>query len=431
MATRNWVAPGNSPVEFLALGDSRGGHGGDVALLMRWVLEDAIDIYHFHPEFMVNSGDLVYNGGNRWSNWYWDFTDRWAEFLGYEPWQWLLARYPLMAALGNHDFDVDSHAGQDKDHADISNWYTYLPYPHAPAGVVGDSYTYNVNGQVWFFTLDTFPMWGCYCCGCDNLKSFSAQYQWLDSTLTDIENSARQWKIVLMHAPLYSPGDCNLYKTNFDLETLLEKHGVDLVIAGHEHYYSRKTVLTTAAGSPNSDIVHLVMGGAGASLSDFGDTTGYDCALKMYHFADIRIDGDVLVGKVVYAGPESDAHNRGDIVDTFTIDRTPKAHFGYQSLAGGRVLSEASDPVEQAPPPGSIRVLFQDQSKGHRYLYLWDFGDGTATSTERNPTHYYAKPGIYKVTLTIKSMWNQSSLTRQVAAAPPLPPHVLQLLILD
>ena len=34
------------------------------------------------------------------------------------------------------------------------------------------------------------------------------------------------------------------------------------------------------------------------------------------------------------------------------------------------------------------------------YRVLWDFGDGT-TSTQRNPTHIYAAPGVYTVTLTV------------------------------
>ena len=32
--------------------------------------------------------------------------------------------------------------------------------------------------------------------------------------------------------------------------------------------------------------------------------------------------------------------------------------------------------------------------------YLWDFGDGSATSTDESPSHIYVTPGIYDVTLT-------------------------------
>ncbi|MFT5619388.1 MAG: PKD repeat protein, partial [Arenicella sp.] len=32
--------------------------------------------------------------------------------------------------------------------------------------------------------------------------------------------------------------------------------------------------------------------------------------------------------------------------------------------------------------------------------YLWDFGDGTATSTDENPSHNFTGPGIYSVSLT-------------------------------
>ena len=43
---------------------------------------------------------------------------------------------------------------------------------------------------------------------------------------------------------------------------------------------------------------------------------------------------------------------------------------------------------------------FQDYSLGNVTSWLWNFGDGN-TSSEQNPTHTYATPGIYIVTLTV------------------------------
>lgn len=43
-------------------------------------------------------------------------------------------------------------------------------------------------------------------------------------------------------------------------------------------------------------------------------------------------------------------------------------------------------------------VQFSDQSTGCPSSWLWDFGDG-ATSSERNPAHAYASPGVYTVEL--------------------------------
>lgn len=53
---------------------------------------------------------------------------------------------------------------------------------------------------------------------------------------------------------------------------------------------------------------------------------------------------------------------------------------------------------------GGRTVPFQDTSAHQEGIVsrLWEFGDGS-TSTEQNPTHTYAAPGIYSVTLTIDS----------------------------
>lgn len=45
-------------------------------------------------------------------------------------------------------------------------------------------------------------------------------------------------------------------------------------------------------------------------------------------------------------------------------------------------------------------VAFTDTSSGTITGWQWDFGDGT-TSTESNPSHIYAKPGTYDVTLRV------------------------------
>ncbi len=47
-----------------------------------------------------------------------------------------------------------------------------------------------------------------------------------------------------------------------------------------------------------------------------------------------------------------------------------------------------------------LTVLFTDASAGSPRSYFWDFGDGK-TSTAKSPSHTYAGPGDYTVTLTV------------------------------
>ncbi len=66
------------------------------------------------------------------------------------------------------------------------------------------------------------------------------------------------------------------------------------------------------------------------------------------------------------------------------------------------VSAEASP--DSGPPP--LTVYFYGEGKdnfepGSPVSYLWDFGDGTPASTEQNPLHVYADPGLYSVKLTV------------------------------
>ncbi len=62
------------------------------------------------------------------------------------------------------------------------------------------------------------------------------------------------------------------------------------------------------------------------------------------------------------------------------------------------------------PTKGSapLKVNFRNRSLGEPYIdgnYIWDFGDinNPSSSLEKHPTHVYEKPGIYTVTLNVKT----------------------------
>lgn len=58
-------------------------------------------------------------------------------------------------------------------------------------------------------------------------------------------------------------------------------------------------------------------------------------------------------------------------------------------------------------------VIFDDTTTGGPTAWEWNFGDGS-TSTTRSPIHGYAAPGIYAVTLTVRSEFDEDSLSRFV-----------------
>lgn len=54
--------------------------------------------------------------------------------------------------------------------------------------------------------------------------------------------------------------------------------------------------------------------------------------------------------------------------------------------------------------------------------YFWNFGDGSPTSTEANPTHIFYQPGTYVVTLLASNPQSADTLTRMVQVNTPIVP---------
>ena len=84
------------------------------------------------------------------------------------------------------------------------------------------------------------------------------QQTWLDKELSA---SNSKWKIAYFHHPLYSSGAT--HGSEVDLRTIIEpmfrKYNVNVVFAGHEHFYERI--------KPQSGIYYFTAGGS-AKLRD-------------------------------------------------------------------------------------------------------------------------------------------------------------------
>ena len=111
---------------------------------------------------------------------------------------------------------------------------------------------------------------------------------------------------------------------------------------------------------------------------------------------------------------------------------------GWGASASATRIVTVAQPVTNAAPIAVIGTpnciartcsfsgLGSSDPNGDTFTYLWNFGDGTATSTASTPSHTYVADGTYTVTLTVTDVWGlPGSVTRTVTITKPggnLPP---------
>lgn len=78
----------------------------------------------------------------------------------------------------------------------------------------------------------------------------------------------------------------------------------------------------------------------------------------------------------------------GSPCDTLGLDNHPKAWWRYEQ-----------DTLD------ALAVEFRDLSYYEPATWAWDFGDGSASSSQRHPEHQYAQPGAYPVCLTVSNQY--------------------------
>jgi len=235
------------------------------------------DFNNVYRTFTLAVGDLVTNGSYEY---YWDYEFFNQDMINI---QQLIARTPLITAVGNHDLGNGL-------------FRQYFPYPY-----------YSANGLYWSF--DYGPVHVAVVDQYVPYSTGSAQYNWLQS---DLAASTKTWKFIAFHQPGWSAagGHDNNTDTQTYIEPLCETYDVSIVFAGHNHYYARAEV---SYGS-GKKVYHITTGGGGAPLhTPLGGQPNVITAISAYHFCEIAITGNTLNFSAVQLD--------GAVIDSFTITK--------------------------------------------------------------------------------------------------------------
>ncbi len=248
---------GEGPIRLAVAGDV--GTGGDAA----YRTAEAMDRREAESEYaaLLLLGDNVYPAGD---------PDQLGRTV-FDPFAEVLdGDTRLLAVLGNHDVDEGNGDAHAVAIGMPSRWYA------------------TVLDDILVVSLDS------------TRPADPDQLAWLDTTLAE---SDATWRIATMHHPAYSGG---YHGSSHDVRAafapLFERHGVQLVLAGHDHDYQRSR--------PLGGVTHVVSGGA-AKLRPTDRAEFTEVASSIHHFVDLAIWPDRMEVRAV--------DQAGEVFDDVTL----------------------------------------------------------------------------------------------------------------
>ncbi len=245
------------PIDFLVVGDSGDG-GSDQQAVLDQMVTVPFDL-------IVHVGDMAYDSG----------TLQQFEGKVFDMYSELLKHFPIFPASGNHEYET----------ADAEPFRDVFVLPrNGGAGGIERWYSYDW-GDIHFVVLDTE-------------RISDAQAAWLDQ---DLAATDRPWKIVYMHRPPYSSGDHKSHlPTRKAFSPIFEKHGVQLVLAGHDHHYERM--------KPQNGVHYVISGGGGRGTRGVTPQEFTAFSEQVLNFLQVRVEGHALVMHAIDAtGQEFDS----------------------------------------------------------------------------------------------------------------------------
>jgi tartrate-resistant acid phosphatase type 5 len=245
-------------INFFVIGDwGRNGKHHQRAVAVQMNASAAV----FRPDFIISTGDNFYpNGVNSTKDNQWSTSFENIYNGNHLKCTW----YPV---LGNHDYRGLPKA--EIDYSKISTRWNMPDFYYTWSRKINDSTSAR------FVFLDTNPL---------ERGDTLQQMKWLDSVLS---STNEKWKIVIGHHPLYSsnPRHGNSPALIRLLKNRLEKHGVQLYLAGHDHDLQHQ--------QPKGNVDYIVSG-AGSQTRKTGTDSHTKFARDVSGFASISLSADSL-----------------------------------------------------------------------------------------------------------------------------------------
>jgi hypothetical protein len=245
---------GAKPTRIWAIGDSGTASAGNFG---SWLVRDAYDTYAGSRETDVwlMLGDNAYGVG----------TDYEYQLAVFDTYPKLLRRTAVWSTLGNHE--------------------TYAPLP---------------NGSLSYFDIFDFPAGGevgGVPSGTERYYSFNhadIHFVCIDSELSarglgspmltwleaDLAANTNEWVIAFWHSPPYTKGSHdsdnlfdnggNMTQMRQNVNPILERYGVDLVLGGHSHNYERSRLLKGHYGFSTELVPTMVLDAGSGQEGDTG-----------------------------------------------------------------------------------------------------------------------------------------------------------------
>ncbi len=217
------ASSGGSSLTIAAVGDGAGGLPGAAAV--------GNLVNGMNPDQFLYLGD-VYNSGT------------YGEFFNYYE--------PTLDAIKSRTNPVPGN------HESGNSFVGYMDYWDS------NRHYYSYNSGGWhFIALDSTSQYGQTAAG-------TAQYNWLAQDLA--ANAATPCTMVYYHHPRFGLDSAGGTSSMQDIWALMAQQGVDVVLSGHAHNYSRWTPMD-GTGQPSANgMVQFIAGTGGHDLQGFGRT---------------------------------------------------------------------------------------------------------------------------------------------------------------
>ena len=175
--------------------------------------------------------------------------------------------------------------------------------------------------------------------------------------------------------------------------------------AAGESSYSNEASATIPVAAPVAAFNASTLSGPAPLATTFSSTSTGSISSTSWNFGDGTTGTGASVSKTY--------NTAGSYTVTLTVTGSGGTNSTTRTVTvSSPVVGTTADfaSTRQAGP-APLSVGFADGSTGSISSYTWDFGDGSG-STLKNPSHTYASPGVYSVTLTVAGSGGTKSVTK-------------------